>query len=110
MPDFLGGDGIFVEMVAERFRVLGEPMRLRMLKVLMEGEKTVGELVEATGATQANTSRHLQTLARVGILSRRKEGLCVYYRIVDETIPELCRLVCTGIQDWNQDRARASGG
>ncbi|MFP4204008.1 MAG: hypothetical protein ACLFS4_06710 [Opitutales bacterium] len=66
-------------------------------------------MVTAIGATQANVSRHLQTLARSGILARRKEGLCVHYRIVDETIPELCEMVCGSLREWSHERARSAG-
>ena len=81
-------------LVAQRFAVLAEPMRLRLIQALFEGERNVTELVEATGGTQANISRHLQTLVAAHILARRKEGLQVFYRIDDPTIPKLCELVC----------------
>ena len=81
-------------LVAHRFAVLAEPMRLRLIQALFEGERNVTELVEATGGTQANISRHLQTLIAAHILARRKEGLQVFYRIADPTIPKLCELVC----------------
>jgi ArsR family transcriptional regulator len=81
-------------LVAQRFAVLAEPMRLRLIQALFEGERNVTELVEATGGTQANISRHLQTLVSAHILTRRKEGLQVFYRVADPTIPKLCELVC----------------
>ena len=83
-----------LEIVARRFAVLAEPMRLRLIQTLFDGEKNVGALVESTGGTQANVSRHLQTLTTAHILARRKEGLQVFYRIADPTIPKLCELVC----------------
>ena len=83
-----------LEIVARRFAVLAEPMRLRLIQALFDGEKNVGALVELTGGTQANVSRHLQTLTTAHILARRKAGLQVYYRIADPTIPKLCELVC----------------
>lgn len=85
-------------LVARRFAVLAEPMRLRLIQSLFGGELNVGQLVEATGGTQANVSRHLQTLTEAQILSRRKEGLQVYYRISDPTIPRLCDVVCGAIE------------
>ena len=85
-------------MVARRFAVLAEPMRLRLIQALFAGEKNVGELVEVTGGTQANVSRHLQTLTTAHILSRRKEGLQVFYKIADPTIPKLCELVCGSLE------------
>ncbi len=87
-----------LELVARRFAVLAEPMRLRLIQALFDGEKNVTELVEATGSTQANVSRHLQTLTGAQILSRRKEGLQVFYQISDPTIPKLCELVCGSLE------------
>ena len=87
-----------LELVARRFAVLAEPMRLRLIQALFDGEKNVTELVEATGGTQANISRHLQTLTGAHILSRRKEGLQVFYKISDPTIPRLCELVCGSLE------------
>lgn len=85
-------------LVAQRFSVLAEPMRLRLIQALFDGEKNVSELVTLTEGTQANVSRHLQTLTTAHILSRRKEGLQVYYKIADPTIPRLCEVVCGAIE------------
>lgn len=85
-------------LVAQRFAVLAEPMRLRLIQALFAGEKNVSELVELTDGTQANVSRHLQTLTAAHILARRKEGLQVFYRIADPTIPKLCELVCGSLE------------
>lgn len=87
-----------LQLVARRFAVLAEPMRLRLIQALFEGERNVTELVEATEGTQANVSRHLQTLTAAHILARRKEGLQVFYRISDPTIPKLCELVCGSLE------------
>jgi ArsR family transcriptional regulator len=87
-----------LELVARRFAVLGEPMRLRLIQALFEGEKNVTELVAATGGTQANISRHLQTLTNGHILARRKDGLQVYYRISDPTVAKLCEVVCGSLE------------
>lgn len=83
-----------MELVAARFRLLGEPNRLRLLAELQEGERCVNDLAEATNLTQANVSRHLHALAESGILSRRKAGLQVFHAIADPRIFELCDLVC----------------
>ncbi len=83
-----------LEIIAARFRVLGEPSRLKLIRALLGGEKSVGQLTDLTALTQANTSRHLQTLTEAGILGRRKEGLSVIYFIADESIPNLCQHVC----------------
>lgn len=87
-----------LEIVARRFAVLAEPMRLRLIQALLAGEKNVGELTRQTGGTQANISRHLQTLIAAHVLDRRKEGLQVFYRIADPTIPKLCDLVCGSLE------------
>ena len=88
-----------LEMIAERFKVLSEPMRLRLLQTLMDGEKTVSELVQETGGLQANVSKHLILLLDARVVGRRKQGLNAYYRITDESVFELCELVCGSIHD-----------
>ena len=85
--------------IAERFKALSEPMRLRLVYALMDGEKSVSRLVEKTGGLQANVSKHLGILLDAGILGRRKEGTSAYYHITDETVFELCDLVCGSIED-----------
>jgi len=87
-----------LELVARRFAVLAEPMRLRLIQALFDGERNVNALVEETGGTQANVSRHLQTLTQAHILSRRKEGLQVFYAIADPSIYKLCELVCGSLE------------
>ena len=87
-----------LELVARRFAVLAEPMRLRLIQALFDGEKNVNALVAETGGTQANVSRHLQTLTQAHLLSRRKEGLQVFYAIADPTIFKLCELVCGSLE------------
>ncbi len=91
--------GAALEKVSERFKALSELMRLRLIYALMDGEKTVSELVQETGGVQANVSKHLSVLLDDGILGRRKQGTSSYYRIVDESIFELCELVCGSIHD-----------
>jgi len=95
-----------LELVAARFRMLAEPMRLRLLNELRNGEKTVTALVEATGAGQANASKHLTLLADAGMVGRRKEGLNVYYFIADESLFELCDLVCGRLEKELAEKAR----
>jgi DNA-binding transcriptional ArsR family regulator len=87
-----------VELIARRFRVLGEPTRIKLLDRLRAREASVNELSEALGASQQNVSKHLAVLAEVGILGRRKEGTHVYYRIVDEGVFALCEQVCGSVQ------------
>ncbi|MDQ3885421.1 MAG: metalloregulator ArsR/SmtB family transcription factor [Actinomycetota bacterium] len=83
-----------LELVAYRFRVIGEPMRIRLLEQLRDGPATVGQLADALDATQQNVSKHLGVLHRAGILSREKQGTAVRYTIADTTVFELCELVC----------------
>ena len=87
-----------VEAIAERFRVLGEPMRIRVLDRLREGEATVGELAEALGTSQQNVSKHVGVLTRAGLVIRRKDGNSVRCAIADESVLALCDQVCGGLQ------------
>ena len=87
-----------LELIAARFRTLGEPSRLKLIRALIGGEKSVTQLTELARLTQANTSRHLQTLTEAGILGRRKEGLNVLYFIADNSILGLCQHVCGAVQ------------
>jgi DNA-binding transcriptional ArsR family regulator len=87
-----------VEVIAERFRVLGEPLRIRLLDALREAPATVQELQAATGASQQNVSKHLGVLLRSGLVSRRKEGNFSLYAIADEGVFELCEQVCGGLR------------
>ena len=94
-------------LIARRFAVLAEPMRLRLLHALFDGERSVGMLVELSGGTQANVSRHLQTLTDAGMLTRRKEGLQVFYGIGDSSVLELCELVCGSLEQQHAQRAES---
>ena len=98
VPEFV------LDEAARRFALLGDPTRLRIVSVVHErGECTVGEIADTTGATMANVSQHLSRLAAGGIVGRRREGKTVRYRIADDTIEDLCTLVCSSVKD----RARA---
>jgi DNA-binding transcriptional ArsR family regulator len=85
-------------LVAERFRALAEPARLELLNLLRAGEQSVGELVDATGMGQANVSKHLQLLYSLGFVSRRKDGLFVYYTLADTSVFQLCDLMCKRLE------------
>ena len=87
-----------LEFIAGRFKILAEPMRLRILHTLQAGERSVSEIIEATGATQANVSKHLAILSRAEMVGRRKEGLKVFYSIIDPVVFELCDLVCNKLR------------
>jgi DNA-binding transcriptional ArsR family regulator len=87
-----------VELIARRFRVIGEPMRIRLLDRLRDDEATVHELTHALGASQQNVSKHLQVLLEAGIVGRRKQGTHAYYSIADEGVLALCEQVCGSLQ------------
>ena len=87
-----------IEVIAERFRVIGEPMRIRLLDALRDGEATVGELTERLGASQQNVSKHLGVLHQAGIVRREKQGTSVLYSIADESVFDLCEQVCGGLR------------
>jgi ArsR family transcriptional regulator len=89
-------DAMF-ELAAETFRVMSAPMRLKIINCLCEEEKNVGQLLEEIDTTQPNMSQHLNTLFKAKILGRRREGVQIYYRIINERVVTLCRAVCTQI-------------
>lgn len=96
-----------LDAVAERFRILGEPMRLRILNALRGHAHTVSDLVELTGGGQANVSKHLQLLHREGFVKRHKDGTSTWYAIQDPAVFELCDLVCGGVEADLDRRRRA---
>jgi len=83
------------DIAAAYFAVLSEPMRLQIMHATCEEEKAVSEIVEELGATQSNISRHLNLMYRGGLLTRRKEGIQVYYVTADPEMVENLRNVCT---------------
>ena len=83
--------------VAAYFNVLSEPARLRIMYAICTGEKSVSEVVQMCGSSQANISRHLMALHKAGVLQRRKEGVIVYYSIADNATVEMCQTVCAKI-------------
>lgn len=83
-----------VELVAARFRILGEPIRIQILQALQAGERNVSELVEDVGSTQPNISKHLRILQDARFVARRQDGNNVYYSIADPTVFDLCDAVC----------------
>jgi DNA-binding transcriptional ArsR family regulator len=87
-----------LEIIANRLKMLSDPTRLKILHTLQNGEKSVQELVELTGAGQANISKHLSMLASHTIVGRKRRGLNVYYHITDESIFTICDLVCRNME------------
>jgi DNA-binding transcriptional ArsR family regulator len=101
----------FLEDVARRFALLGDPTRLKIVSVLHEGgEAGVGGIAEAAGTSVANASQHLQRLAAGGIVGRRRDGQAVCYRITDETIEQLCAIVCGSVTRRQRQLAQTVAG
>lgn len=96
-----------LDMVATRFKVLGEPTRLRILDALREGPRTVSGLVEELETGQANVSKHLAVLRRHNLVTRRKEGVRSYYSIAEPEVFDLCELVCDSLEREVENRRRA---
>ncbi|MGH8837402.1 MAG: ArsR/SmtB family transcription factor [Actinomycetes bacterium] len=94
------GPGPVLDETAARFALLGDPTRLHLLSLLCErGECSVGELAQAAEISIANASQHLRRLTLGGVLGRRRAGNLVYYRVVEESIEQLCAIVCASVQD-----------
>ena len=103
MPNRSAMSDRMLDLVARRFRTLGEPIRLRLLQHMEAGEKTVGELVEAVDGNQPNVSKHLQILHEAGLLSRRREGTSIRYGIADPMVLKLCELVCRSAAEQSRE-------
>jgi DNA-binding transcriptional ArsR family regulator len=89
-------DEVF-EMAAEIFRVMSAPMRLKIISCLCNGEKNVTQLLEEVDTTQPNMSQHLNTLYQAGVIGKRRDGVQIFYRIINDRVVTLCRAVCTQI-------------
>jgi DNA-binding transcriptional ArsR family regulator len=87
-----------VELIARRFRVLGDPTRIRLLDLLRDRDATVSELHEAIGASQQNVSKHLGVLLQAGLVTRTKEGTSARYAVADDAVFALCEVVCGGLR------------
>ena len=91
--------GVELEQIARHFKLLGEPMRLKILQAVCRGPRTVSDIVAGVGATQANISKHLALLAAADILTRKKDGQCVYYGMKDPLTLKMCELVHSQLSD-----------
>src|SRR6266567_4497673 len=89
MPSPISTPEPLIELVAQRLRVLGQPLRIRLIDNLREGAATVQQLVCAVDGVQQNVSQHLAILHQAGIVSRRKDGTHVWYELVDPHVPQL---------------------
>lgn len=78
-----------LQQAAECLRTIAHPHRLRMLQMMMEGEFTVGELADACEINSPMASEHLRLMQRCGFLDARKEGRCVYYRVIEPHLENL---------------------
>lgn len=86
-----------LSLAAETFRVMSAPMRLKIINCLCQEEKNVGQLLEEINTTQPNMSQHLNTLYKAQIIGKRRDGVQIYYRIINDRVVTLCRAVCTQI-------------
>ena len=93
-------------IIAERFKAMAEPARLQILNALRGGEMTVTELIDETSLGQGNVSKHLQLLHTLGFVTRRKEGLHVYYALADRDIFKLCDIMCGRLEAEARARKR----
>ncbi len=93
------------QKAAEVFRVMSAPMRLRIISALCNGEKNVGELLAEIQTTQPNMSQHLNTLYQSGVLGKRRDGVQIYYRIVNDKVVSLCRAMCVQIASESPESA-----
>lgn len=96
-----------LRLIAERFKALGEPARLQILNTMRAGEMTVTELVDESGLAQGNVSKHLQLLHALGFVTRRKEGLHVYYALADRDVFTLCDIMCGRLEAEARSRTKA---
>lgn len=105
MPDAIPDE--FLDLMADKFRLLADPTRLAILRSLMGGERNVTRVVEETGRNQANVSKHFKMLAEAGLVARRKDGLQVFYELDDPLVERLCKLVCeTIVEEAREEMAR----
>lgn len=95
--DLCKPDEVF-ELAASLFRVLSAPMRLKIISCLCDGEQNVSYLLSKIDTTQPNMSQHLTTLFQAKVLGKRRDGVQIYYRIIDDRIPPICQAVCTQIE------------
>src|SRR5512132_1561543 len=95
------------ELMAARFRALGEPTRLKILERLFHSPASVGEILEAVGGTQANVSKHLAVLRSGRLVSGRKDGNRSVYSISDPALERICAVVCEAVSREAQAEAKA---
>jgi ArsR family transcriptional regulator len=94
-----------VSFVAARFKVLSETLRLQILQYLENGEASVTAVTRAVSSTQPNVSKHLKILQDEGLVAKRQEGNTVFYKIADESVFELCEVVCGSLKERFLERS-----
>jgi len=99
-----------LELVAQRFHALGDPVRLQLMNTLREGERTVNSLVETTNVSTANVSKHLQILHSAGFVTRRKEGVRVFYSLAGKDVLQLCDIMCGRVEAEVERQLRTLAG
>lgn len=96
-----------LNLVAGRFRLLSEPLRLQILNRLQQGETSVSQLAADIGTSQPNVSKHLRLLVEGGLVSRRQDKTSVMVRIADPSVFELCHLVCGSVESRLHAQAKS---
>jgi ArsR family transcriptional regulator len=99
-----------VDLVAQRFHALGDPVRLQLMNTLRDGERTVNSLVETTHVSTASVSKHLQILHTAGFVRRRKEGVRVFYSLAGEDVLQLCDIMCGRVEAEVERQLRTLAG
>lgn len=103
-------DKSIYDMQAEICKTLTNPKRIEILNVLKTEEKTVTELVTVLGASKANVSQHLAVMRHKGILSTRREGVNIYYRVSNPKVIEACTLMKEVLFEQHTARKKAMTG
>ncbi len=103
-------DKSIFEMQAEICKTLTNPKRIEILSVLKTDERTVTELVNALGASKANVSQHLAVMRHKGILTTRREGVNIYYRVANPKVIEACSLMKEVLFEQHMAKKKAVAG
>lgn len=95
-----------IGLIANRFRILAEPLRLEILHYLGSDERTVNEISVATGASQPNVSKHLRVMQDAGVLKRRQEKNNAFYSVADDSIFSMCDTVCNSLKMQTENKSK----
>lgn len=93
--------------IADRLKALSDPMRLKILHCLEDGERRVSDILDEVGGSQANVSKHLSRMRLAGIVATRRKGTSVFYRVVDPAAFAICRTVCDSLEQRAEDEQMA---